>query len=630
MKAKNLSKTIALVLMFTMVITMFGFIPKVFAEGTVQEEIATAEDGATITLDTNITENLTIPSGKSITIDLNGKNIDVTGDAFSNYGTLVIKGTGNVSATGAAIVNYPNGIVTIDNGSYISTGWYTIKNMGIMTINNMTFKNDVVNGASLVDNGFYGNAASDRGVTDYSKPVKLTINGGSFENKNNSCNVIKNDDAGELIINGGTFTSKSTDTSNANPALQNWNVATINGGTFVSTTGVAVANGHCSDTLDKGLLTINGGTFTSNGYLFGLNGGASKDKGSITINGGTFNGRIDNKVKYTTAKGTYYEFIVKGGVYTDDAIDEIAAEGYIGYRKDGKCYIDEDSGLDYDETVFEYFIQAGDSAELKIVTTEKGNMNYFNRALKEGEDVISLDGLTIKGLKAGTTEIPYNYGHVGGSLFVTVYEITPKDEASEADKETSEILVEAIKEATESEEEVKTLLGVTEEEFKAIGNAIVAGKELTTEVVSEKVEKPTDEDKKLVEEKMTDKQKVAAYYDINVLVKADGEEIAKLRELGKKIKLELAIPEKLPEVPTGCTRTFSVIKIHNGKAEVIAEGVEAKDGKVPCETDSFSTYALTYTDKVATNPKTGDTIMYVAITFVIAMTSVIVVKKIRK
>lgn len=119
-------------------------------------------------LEEDLNEAIIVSKGKTVTIDLNGYNVTVTAanvDAISNYGTLTIKGSGVITATGAAVVNYLEGVATLDNGEYLSTGWYTIKNMGTMTINNMKFGNNVNNGSSLIANGYYGNPANDRGQT---------------------------------------------------------------------------------------------------------------------------------------------------------------------------------------------------------------------------------------------------------------------------------------------------------------------------------------------------------------------------------------------------------------------------------------------------------------------------------
>lgn len=271
----------------------------------------------------DVTEALVVPEGKTVTIDLNGHNITVTGagvDAISNHGILTIKGSGEVTAKeGAAVVNYPGGVTTLDNGEYLSTGWYTIKNMGTMTINNLKFGNNVNNGSSLIANGYYGSLGNDRNQEE-ADTVMMPINGGTFENKNNSCNVIKNDDYGKLVINGGTFIAGSDSETNANPVVQNWHIATINDGTFTSKNGVVLTNGHWSDTVGIGVMTVNGGTFTGKTGIFGQNGGATQGKGTLTIKGGVFNG--------PAILSTVYETAIEDGIFDDDSVAPAEDSGY--------------------------------------------------------------------------------------------------------------------------------------------------------------------------------------------------------------------------------------------------------------------------------------------------------------
>ena len=295
---------------FILVITLLLVLPlSVKATTSLQSIIDSASYDDVIKLESDYDESVTVPAGKKLTIDLNGHKIthDVASvDTIIVKGTLTIKGTGEVSSKGAAVINYPGGNTTIDNGSYKSTGWYTIKNMGTMVINNMNFTNDVKNGASLIVNGYYGDSATDRGQKGQDS-VSLTINGGNFENKNNSCNVVKNDDYGNLVINGGTFIARSDDEKNANPVIQNWHKATINDGVFKSINGYALANGHYSDVSDVGLMTINGGTFIGEKGLFAENDGATDGKGKLTINGGEFIGKAVLNTKYDIVINDSYE-----------------------------------------------------------------------------------------------------------------------------------------------------------------------------------------------------------------------------------------------------------------------------------------------------------------------------------
>lgn len=323
-------------------------------------------------LEEDLNEAIIVSKGKTVTIDLNGYNVTVTAanvDAISNYGTLTIKGSGVITAKGAAVVNYPEGVATLDNGEYLSTGWYTIKNMGTMTINNMKFGNNVNNGSSLIANGYYGNPANDRGQTA-ADGVMLTINGGTFENKNNSCNVVKNDDYGKLVINGGTFIAGSDDETNANPVIQNWHIATINDGTFTSGNGWVLANGYCHAVSDVGEMTIKGGTFTGSKGLFANNGGATVGKGVLTIKGGTFNG--------DATLSTVYETVIEGGIFDDNTVvpnedsDYEAMEVMFG-PNEGKTVIVKEEDL-------ELYVVDGPVSKEDI---EKEDLTLFEKAVEE-------------------------------------------------------------------------------------------------------------------------------------------------------------------------------------------------------------------------------------------------------
>ena len=105
----------------------------------------------------------------------------------------------------------------------------------------------------MIENGWY-NGSQNTGKEN----SVLTINGGTFSG---GLNTIKNDDYGELVINDGTFTSMSQ------AAFLNWNVATVNGGTFdaAGASNGVILNGYIDGTMDQGKLTINGGTFNGRG-----------------------------------------------------------------------------------------------------------------------------------------------------------------------------------------------------------------------------------------------------------------------------------------------------------------------------------------------------------------------------
>ena len=98
-------------------------------------------------------------------------------------------------------------------------------------------------------------------------------------------------------------------------------------------------------------------------------------------------------------------------------------------------------------------------------------------------------------------------------------------------------------------------------------------------------------------------------YCLIQLLKADGVEIDRLTTLSNPIALTIVLPTELQEVAEGYTRTYYVVRVHDGKAELL-ETTLSEDGKsLTFETDKFSTYALTYVDSLASEetPTTPET-----------------------
>ena len=302
MKKRFLSVFMVLCMMLTMV-------PSAFAEGadgdTLQNKINQASENATITLDKAYTESITIPEGKTITLDLNGQTLinEEGKHTITNEGTLTIVGTGtvdNVSHGKGAVYNDAGATCTILGGNYTRSqengqsdsdsggnSWYAIKNFGTMTIGEEGAPNDAVKVSftgkysSLVANGWQDGAAAGQPNKEpaYERDAQLTIHSGTFTG---GINTIKNDDYGDLTITGGVFENV------AQYAVMNWNIASISGGTFHSDEWAVVNCGNSSLPMDKGELTISGGSFSgTNGSV-----GRTTDAAAPQITGGTFSSDV--------------------------------------------------------------------------------------------------------------------------------------------------------------------------------------------------------------------------------------------------------------------------------------------------------------------------------------------------
>lgn len=288
------------------------------------------------------TESINIPSGVTVTLDLNGKNITVTaGDAIVNKGTLTVKGDGEVSAAAsgsAAVANFPDASATLNGGTYVSANWYVIKNLGTMVIDgkvSVKKPDKSTDTSSLVDNGWVDkiDTVAGESIAAQADKASLTIKSGDFlgTSGSKSCSVIKNDDYGTLNIMGGTFDSGNNKDAENAATILNWNVATISGGTF--TGQYPISNGAYKNEADKGQITITGGKFVGKSSIFGKGDGGD-GMGAVIISGGTFNAPTYGDAELI-ASG--YTVSISGGVFTEKAFNpDYCASGY--------TYVTDDKG----------------------------------------------------------------------------------------------------------------------------------------------------------------------------------------------------------------------------------------------------------------------------------------------
>ena len=192
-----------------------GFIPTQNADGTysvkegkyvaeigsqgyesLTEAVAAAQDGQTVTLLADATEDVVI--SKSITLDLGGKTLTNT----------------NV---GKATISVQSGTVTVKNGSVVGgTSYYNIEvtkgsnaNLTLTDVN-ATAGNT---GSSMIDN--YGT---------------LTITSGTYTG---GLDTVKNEPSAKLTITGGTFTLTKGSSNGFTGVVFNYGELTISGGEFI-------------------------------------------------------------------------------------------------------------------------------------------------------------------------------------------------------------------------------------------------------------------------------------------------------------------------------------------------------------------------------------------------------------
>lgn len=232
---------VSLALILSLIFALFSVNFTAFAEGdavrgakgtyaTIAEAIAADETDLNLTA--NLTESVTIPAGKTVTLTIE-EGVTLTNEAGKHTVTvekgaeLTLKGSGTVDnevhARGA-LVN--NGTTTLtgsvkltrsaeagasasDNGG---NSWYVVDNHGTLTIEE---------NASVKATGLYSSLIRNMG-TDSSDTAKIYVKGGEMENQ---FIALKNDDFSELYVSGGTITSPEQ-------AIQNWTKAEVTGGTL--------------------------------------------------------------------------------------------------------------------------------------------------------------------------------------------------------------------------------------------------------------------------------------------------------------------------------------------------------------------------------------------------------------
>ena len=306
---------------------------------TLQEAVNAANDN-TVKLLENVTEDINIPTGINVTLDLNGHKItNVSGHTITveKGGKLNISdsvGTGVVDNTShgkGAIVN--SGEVTLnggtfkrsaENGTYSPYGnggnsWYTIANYGTMEINTGVTVENAGGYSSMIRNG--GEATAD---------CNLTIRGGNFTG---GINTVKNDLFGVLTINGGNFSNT------AQYVIMNWNKAEITAGTFQTldtASAVLFTSAFGSNANYVGKLTISGGEFkhASDTQEMIVDHYDASNSGTAAVTGGKFDADISKYIPtdyVQSADGTVEKLgetnaVAKvGGTYYKTLADAVAA-----------------------------------------------------------------------------------------------------------------------------------------------------------------------------------------------------------------------------------------------------------------------------------------------------------------
>ena len=247
-----------------------------------------------------------------------------------------------------------------------------------------------------------------------------------------------------------------------------------------------------------------------------------------------------------------------------------------------------------------------------------GETITFSVAIQEGYEFKTIeisDGKKTKNVSDGEYVLDFESDITVTPVFESLAPVVEIPKEVVIDSKTEEMLLGTLEEALKENEELATL---------------VKNNKVEVEVVLEDI-KVEDKEKEVIEKAIEEKVKdikVAKYLDISVNIKVkldeipEGKVVGNLEELKEKLTFTVSIPTDLPKVEEGYSRTYYIVRNHNGVVEILDTKV-SEDGKsLNFDSDKFSTYAIAYVDEKADvkdeTPKTGslNITMYISIAFV--------------
>lgn len=283
-----------------------------------KEKINNAQNGATITLESNIEmgeETLVIPQGKEIVLDLAGFTISAS------------KGVKENGFSGNVIEN--NGILTVKNGT-----------VSVRDNNAGTYGSGIKNNGTLIIDEDSGKTTKLIGRSGIENSGKVTVNGGTVESYNR--NAYWGSPKSDLLVNGGKFMSE-TGSSGYGRAISTEGNVDITAGEFYSG-----GSSGAGDNYMNAISMFNGATLnikpaegktvkvtSKTDYAVTSYSGAK-----VNIYGGEFaceGDRVDVMKLQSNSKDLIN---IYGGTFKHNVYDEYVADGYVSYEKEGKYIVE--------------------------------------------------------------------------------------------------------------------------------------------------------------------------------------------------------------------------------------------------------------------------------------------------
>ncbi|MBR1567769.1 MAG: InlB B-repeat-containing protein [Lachnospiraceae bacterium] len=596
-------------------------------------------------------------------------NITITGNEAYYGGGVFVGGTATFTMNNGTIssnhINNYNGW-TSGGGVWIEGSGTFIMNGGSVTNNT---SDSQIAGIHVYDNGSFkvsGNAIvtnNTRGGSQINVSGTITVDGALTEGANIGVNHAP-----------GVFTnSTNTDYNDASKFTSDntsYVVGKKSGGQLLLGTPVTVtfnANGKGTapdvQTVASGSLVTEPTAPTADGYTFG---GWYKEE--ACTNAWNFNSDTVSAATTLYAKWTQKEsisravtFKVVNGSWNDETTADktVTLTGYEGDTLKLAAEQIPAVGTKPNDTYKAGSWDVLPSTETAITTATTYTYTYVAKeasvVTKAPEaKTLTYNGQTQELVTAGTAtggEMQYALGNETGATqpyttsipaktdagtYYVWYKVVGDENYTDTEPKVLKVTIDVDQGETKIETEVKTdekspkletsdltqevaESTLTDKEKAIIDEAVNDGKDVNVDVylaIRDYADEITAEDKAKLEAEASDAGQLA-YFDISLFkeIKVDGSSLGAtaISELQKPLKLTMGVPKSFPTVETGYTRTYTVLRLHEGKVTTLPATVNA-DGTISFETDRFSVYALVYKDTKdattaeasKTSPKTGD------------------------
>lgn len=280
-----------------------------------------------------LNENITIPIGEEVTIDLNDNTLtgNGLGSVIRVYGKLTILDSGNGGKITGGFKNYTdawvNNVEHDGGGIFVDTDAEVILESGSIT------GNDAWNGGGVYVNGG-GSFTMNGGEISNNRTLRPYHGGGGGI-------YVLNDETkgtGKFVMNGGVIKGNTTLTQGGGAFIDG--EMEMNGGEIIDNTGLK-GGGVCINgtmTLNDGVVSHNKAEFLEKTEYYAIEcGGIKINGGTLNLNGGEI---IDNTATSTTeknAKGEEVEDAVAAGIYNIGTLNVSGAPVVSRNTTDGKA-----------------------------------------------------------------------------------------------------------------------------------------------------------------------------------------------------------------------------------------------------------------------------------------------------